>query len=196
MYDKLSQSVKLYDQLLSAQVAHPSRRNAATAGSTFPTALQQTAPDTFMSPSSASNWAPPQTQLAVQAQIPPPSPLVSHTPPSFATSVSHPTGYHLASLPAQPTQVVDPLVLQTAPNQGFTQIPMSLHSPFPPQQFNPSANLRTFSPPRQSVSNTGPSPLPSFPTAPTLAPQSSYMPSVPQSVIQQPDRPEALLIDL
>jgi hepatocyte growth factor-regulated tyrosine kinase substrate len=197
MYDKLSQTVKLYDQLLSAQVAHPSRRNTATAGSTYPSALRQAAPDTSMLPAlvASPNWAPPQTQLAVHAQIQPPSPRVSHPPPSIA-SVSHPIGYHLASLPAQPIQVVDSSVLQTVPNQGFAQIPTLLHSSQSPLQVDPSANLRTFSPPRQSVSNTGQSPLPNFPTAPTLAPQSSYMPSVPQSVIQQPDRQEALLIDL
>lgn len=195
MYDKLSQAVKLYDQLLSAQVAHPSRRNAATAASTYPSALRRVAPDTSMSPPPVpSNWGAPHTQLAVHPQMQPPSPHVSYTPPSFITPVSHPVGYQLASLPAQPAQAVDPSTLQTAPNQGFPQIPTSLHSPS--QHVDPSANLRTFSPPRQSVFNPGQSPLPSFPTAPTLAPQSTYMPSVPQSVVQQPDRQEALLIDL
>ena len=202
MYDKLSQAVRLYDQLLSARVAHPSRRNTATAGSIYPTALRQVAPDSHMPPSSVSSphWAPSQTQFAVHTQIQPPSPHVSHPPPSLITSASHPTGYHLASLPAQPTQFVDPSALQSVPDQGFTQIPTSLHSspspPQPPQQANLSANLRAFSPPRQGVSNTGQPSLPNFPTVPTLAPQSSYMPSVPQSVIQQPDRQEALLIDL
>lgn len=198
MYDKLSQTVKLYDQLLSAQVARPSRRNTASVSSTYPSALRQAAPDTSTPPApvSSPNWAPPQTQLAIHAQIQPPSPRVTHPPPSI-TSVSHPIGYHLASLPAQPTPVMDPSVLQAVPNQGFTQIPTFLHSPpLSPQQVDPSASLRTFSPPRQSVSNIGQSPLPNFPIAPTLAPQSSYMPSVPQSVIQQPDRQEALLIDL
>jgi growth factor-regulated tyrosine kinase substrate len=198
MYDKLSQTVKLYDQLLSAQVAHPSRRNIATASSTYPSALRQAAPDTSMSPPpvSSPSWAPPQTQLAVYPQMRPPSPRVSLTTPSFVTSVSHPVGYHLASLPAPPTQVVDPLVLQTVSNQGFTQTSMPLHSSSPLQHVDPSTSLRAFSPPRQSVLNTGQLPLPNFPTAPTIAPQSTYMPSVPQSVIQQPDRQEALLIDL
>ena len=193
MYDKLSQGVKLYDQLLSAQVAHPSRRNIATAGSTYSNALRQAAPDTSMSPPSVSSpkWAP---QLAMHTQIQPPTPHITHTPASLITSISHPIGNHFASLPVQPTQVADSSVLPTAPNQGFTQIPMSLHSY--PQQANHSTIHRTFSPPTQGVSNTSQSPLPNFPIAPTLAPQSNYMPSVPQSVIQQPDRQEALLIDL
>lgn len=197
MYDKLSQSVKLYDQLLSAQVAHPSRRNTAAASSTYPSALRQVAPDVSVSPPPvpSQNWVPPQTQLVVHPQIQPSSPHVTH--PSLIASVSHPTGYHLASLPVQPRQVVDPSILQTAPDQGFTHIPTSLHSSPPPSQpVDRSANLRTFSPPRQSAPNIGQLPLPNFPTAPTLAPQSSYLPSVPQSVIQQPDRQEALLIDL
>jgi len=198
MHDKLSQAVKLYDQLLSAQVAHPSRRNTATNGSTYPSALRQVGPDTWVSqsPVSSPTWVSPQTQPTVHAQIRPPSPRATHT--SFITPVSHPAGYHPTSSPPQPTQVADPPALRTAPNQGYTQIPTSSHlSPSPPHQgANPAGNLHHFSPLRQGVVNMGPSPLPSFPTAPTLAPQSSYMPTVPQSVIQQPDRQEALLIDL
>jgi len=199
MHDKLSQAVKLYDQLLSAQVAHPHRRNTATTGSTYPSALRQAGPDTLMSPPSVSSptWVSPQIQPAMHAQIQPPSPRVSHTSPSFITPVSRPIGYHPASLPAQPTQVADPPLFQTALNQGYTQMPTYSHpAPSPSQGANPAGNLRTFSPLRQGVTNTSPSPLPNFPTAPTLAPQSSYMPSVPQSTIQQPDRQEPLLIDL
>lgn len=204
MHDKLSQAVKLYDQLLSAQVAHPPRRNTTTIGSAYPSALRQVGPDTWMSPAPVSSptWVPPQTQPVTHAQVRPLSPGVSHIPPSFVTPVSHPIGYHPPSFPPQSPQVVpqvvDPPTLQTAPNQGYTQIQTSppLSSTHPQQGANPAGNLRNFSPLRQGVINTGPSPLPSFPTAPTLAPQSSYMPSVPQSVIQQPDRQEALLIDL
>jgi len=199
MHDKLSQAVKLYDQLLSAQVAHPPRRNTATTASTYPSALRQVGPDGWIPPSpvSSSAWVSPQTQPIVHTQIRPPSPRVSLTTPSFIPPASHPIGYHPASLP-QHTQIVDPPVLQNTPNQGYTQIPTSSHlSPSPSQQgTNPTGGLRTFSPLRQGVASTGPSPLPNFPTVPTLAPQSSYMPSVPQSVIQQPDRQEALLIDL
>ena len=200
MHDKLSQAVKLYDQLLSAQVAHPPRRNAATTASTYPSALRQVGPDswTLSPPVSSSTWMSPQTQATVHAQIRPPSPRAIHTPPSFIAPVSHPIGYHSASLPPQPTQAVDSPMPQTTSDQGYTPIPASSHpTPFPSQQgANPIGNIRTFSPLRQGVANTGPSPLPNFPTAPTLAPQSSYMPSVPQSVIQHPDRQEALLIDL
>lgn len=199
MHDKLSQAVKLYDQLLSAQVAHPSRRNTATTAPAYPSALQQVGPDTWMSsPVSSQTWVSPQTHPVVHAQIRPPSPRVTHTPPSFITPISHPIGYHPASLPRPPTQVVDSSTLQTAPNQGYTPLPTSPHLSPSSQQLgpNPTGNFRNFSPLQQGVANTGISPLPSFPTAPTLAPQSSYMPSVPQSVIQQPDRQEALLIDL
>lgn len=200
MHDKLSQAVKLYDQLLSAQVAHPPRRNITTTASTHLSALRQVGPDTWMSPPPVSSptWVPPQTQPVVHAQVRPPSPRATYAPPSFATPVSHPIGYHPTSLPPQPTQVVDSLILQTAPNQGHIQIPTFSHllTSSPQQGTNPAGTLRTFSPLRQGAVNTGSSPLPSFPTAPTLAPQSSYMPSVPQSVIQQPDRQEALLIDL
>ena len=198
MHDKLSQAVKLYDQLLSAQVAHPPRRNTATTGSTYQSALRQVGQDTWVSQSSVSSptWVSPQTQPAVHAQIRPPSPHAAHS--SFITPVSRPVGYHPTSSPPLPTQVVDPPVLRTTLNQGYTQIPTSSHlTPSPPhQEANYAANLHHFSPLRQGVASTGPSPLPSFPTAPTLAPQSSYMPTVPQSVIQQPDRQEALLIDL
>lgn len=199
MHDKLSQAVKLYDQLLSAQVAHPSRRNTTIAGPSHPSPLQHVVPDTWVSPPSVppTNWPPPQTQPTVHAQIRPPSPRVPHTPSSY-TPVPHSTGYHPASFPPQPTQLVDPSVLQTASNQGFNQMTTSSHpSPSPTQHgAHYSGNARTFSPLRQGTTNVGLSPLPTFPTAPTLAPQSSYMPSVPQSVIQQPDRQEALLIDL
>jgi len=197
MHDKLSQAVKLYDQLLSAQVAHPPRRNTATTGPTYPSALRQVGPDTWMSqpPVSSPTWVPPQTQSALPTQIRPPSPRATYTHPSFITPVSHPIGYHPTPPPPQPTQAVDPPTLQTGPNQG---IPTSSHlSPPPPHQgANTVGNLHHFPPLRQGVANIGPSPLPSFPTAPTLAPQSSYMPTVPPSVIQQPDRQEALLIDL
>jgi growth factor-regulated tyrosine kinase substrate len=199
MHDKLSQAVKLYDQLLSAQVAHPPRRSTAATASTYPSAPRQVGPDTWISPPPVSSptWASPQAQPVVHAQIQPTSPRVIHTPPSFITPVSHPIGNHPAPLP-NPTQAADSSILQTAPNQRYTPIPTSSNfAPFPPQQGDNSAgNLRTFSPLRQGVANTSSSPLPSFPTAPTLAPQSSYLPSVPQSVIQQPDRQEALLIDL
>jgi len=175
MHDKLSQAVKLYDQLLSAQVTHPPRRSTASTASTYPNTLRQVGPDPWISPPPvpSSTWVSPQTQPIVHAQIRPPSPRVTHTPPSFITPVSHSIGNHPAPLP-HPTQVADSSILQTAPNQGYAPIPTSSHL----------------------AANASPSPLPSFPTAPTLAPQSSYMPSVPQSVIQQPDRQEALLIDL
>lgn len=199
MHDKLSQAVKLYDQLLSAQVAHPPRRDTTTATSAYPSALQQVGPDVWTPPPvSSPTWVAPPTQPIVHAQIRPPSPRATHTPPSFITPASYPIEYHSAPLPPQPTQAVDSPMLRTVPNQGYTPIPTSSHlTPSPPQQgANPVGNSHPFSPLRQGVANTGPSPLPSFPTAPTLAPQSSYMPSVPQSVIQQPDRQEALLIDL
>ena len=199
MHDKLSQAVKLYDQLLSAQVAHPPRRNIAATGSAYQSTLRQPGSDTWMSPPPVSStWVPPQTQPAVHAQIPPPSPHASHTHATFITPVSHSIGLHPASSPPQPTQAADPSTFHTAPSQGYMQIPASSHLPPSPSQqvANPPSNLRNFAPLRQGVANIGPSPLPSFPTAPTLAPQSSYMPTVPQSVIQQPDRQEALLIDL
>ena len=199
MHDKLSQAVKLYDQLLSAQVAHPSRRSTAATTSTYPSTLRQLGPDTWVSSPQVSSptWASPQIQPVAHAQIRPPSPRVTHTPPSFITPVSHLIGNHPAPL-HHPAQVADSPILQIVPNQGYAQIPTSSHlPPSPPQQGDNSAGYpRTFSPLRQGVANTSTSPLPSFPTAPTLAPQSSYMPSVPQSVIQQPDRQEALLIDL
>lgn len=200
MHDKLSQAVKLYDQLLSAQVAHPPRRNTTAVGAAYSNAFRQAAPDTWSSPPplSSPHWAPPQAQPAAHAQLQPSSPHVSHTLPSFVTPVSHSVGYHPASIPPQPTQVGAPSVVQTAPNQGFTRMTTSFHPSTSPQQqgADPSGNLRTFSPLRQGVIDVSPSPLPNFPTAPTLAPQSSYMPSVPQSAVQQPDRQEALLIDL
>ena len=199
MHDKLSQAVKLYDQLLSAQVTHPPRRSTASTASTYPSTFRQVGPDPWIAPPPVSSptWVSPQTQPIVHAQIRPPSPRVAHTPPSFITPVLHPIDNHPVPLP-HPIQVAGSSILQTAPNQGYAPIPTSSHlAPSPPQQGDSSTgNLRTFSPLRQGVANAGPSPLPSFPTAPTLAPQSSYMPSVPQSVIQQPDRQEALLIDL
>jgi len=200
MHDKLSQAVKIYDQLLSAQVAHPPRRSIATPASGYPSALRQVGPDTWMPPPlvSSPTWVSPQTQPVVHAQIQPPSPRATHTPPSFITPVSHPIGYHPAPLPPQPTQDADSSMLPTAPSQGHAQITTFSHlsTSSPQQGANTAGTLRTFSPQRQGSANTGPSPLPSFPTVPTLAPQSSYMPSVPRSVIQQPDRQEALLIDL
>lgn len=199
MHDKLSQAVKLYDQLLSAQVAHPPRRSTATTVSTYPSTLRQVGPDTWSSPPPVSSptLVSPQTQPVAYAQIQPPSPRVTYTPSSFITPASHPIGNYPSPL-SHPTQVADSSILQIAPNQGYAPMPTSSHiTPSPPQQGdNPAGNLRTFSPPWQGVTNANPSPLPSFPTAPTLAPQSSYLPSVPQSAIQQPDRQEALLIDL
>lgn len=200
MHDKLSQAVKLYDQLLSAQVAHPSRRNAAITGSTYPSPQRQVVPDTWMPPSSESsaNWTSSQTPSTVHVQMRPPSPRSAHTHPSFIPPASHSVGYYPISPPPQATQAVDPSVLQAASNQGLTQVTTPSHiSPSPPQQETGSlSNLRAFSPLRQVATSAGTSSLPTFPTAPTLAPQSSYMPSVPQSIIQQPDRQEALLIDL
>lgn len=201
MHDKLSQAVKLYDQLLSSQVAHPSRRNTAITGSAFPSPLPQVVPDTWMPPSSVSsaNWTPSQTQPTAHAQLRPPSPRSAHPHTSFIPPpVSHPVGYYPTSPTPQATQTADPLVLQAASNQGLTQVAAPSHLlSSPPQQGSDSfSNLRAFSPLRQGVTSTGTPSLPTFPNAPTLAPQSSYMPSVPQSIIQQPDRQEALLIDL
>lgn len=191
MHDKLSQAVKLYDQLLSAQVAHPPRRSVA---STYPQALRQAGPDTWMPPSqiSSSTWASPQPHPG------PPSPGVTHTFPSFVAPVSHSVGYHSVSLSPQSAQPLDSSMPQNPHNQGHTPVPMTTHPSLslPQQGANSIGNHRTFPPPRHGITNIDPPPLPSFPTVPTLAPQSSYMPSVPQSVIQQPDRQEALLIDL
>ena len=200
MHDKLSQAVKLYDQLLSSQVAHPSRRNTTITSSTFPSPLRPVVPDTWMPPSSVSsaNWTPSQTQLTVHAQMRPPSPRSAHTHAPFIPPVSHSVGYYPTSPPPQATQATDPSVLQAASNQGLTQVTASSYlPPSPPQQGSDSfSNLRAFSPLRQGVTTTGTPSLPTFPNAPTLAPQLNYMPSVPQSIIQQPDRQEALLIDL
>jgi len=128
MHDKLSQAVKLYDQLLSAQVTHPPRRSTTSTTSTYPSTLRQVGPDLWVSPPpvSLSTWVSPQTQPIVHAQIRPPSPRVTHTPPSFITSVSRPIGNHPAPLP-HPTQVADSSILQTAPNQEYAPIPTSSH---------------------------------------------------------------------
>lgn len=191
MHDKLSQAVKLYDQLLSAQVAQPPRRSAV---SVYPHALRQAGSDAWISPPqvSSSAWVSPQPHPG------PPPPGVTHPFPSFVPPVSHSIGYHSTSLSPQPTQLLDSSTPQNPPNQGYTPTPMSTHPSFslPQQGTNPVDNHRTFPPPRHGIANIDPPSLPSFPTAPTLPPQSSYMPSVPQSVIQQPDRQEALLIDL
>lgn len=199
MHEKLSQAVRLYDELLSAQVAHPSRRNIATTSPPYSSSSRQAVADSWVSPqvTSSPEWTRVQAQPPPPTQMPPLSPRVPHTTPVSTAHVSHLTGHHPTSLPYQPGQVMDSSVLQTVPKQGSTQLTMTLHpSPSVPQQgANPSSNFRTLSPRLQGAMNTQ-SQLPNFPTVPTLAPQSSYMPSVPQSAIQQPDRQEALLIDL
>lgn len=191
MHDKLSQAVKLYDQLLSAQVAQPPRRSAV---STYPHTPRQAGPDAWISPPqvSSSTWVSPQPHPTS------PPPGVTHPFPSFVAPVSHSIGYHNTSLSPQPTQLLNSSMPPNPPNQGYAPIPMSTHPSLslPQQGTNPVDNHRTFPPPRHGTANIEPPSLPSFPTAPTLPPQSSYMPSVPQSVIQQPDRQEALLIDL
>lgn len=190
MHNKLSQAVKLYDQLLTAQVTHPSKRNTTTSNPTYPNALRQVVQD---------SWAPPppvsspilthsQTHPTTHTQIGTPSP---HIPPPFSTSGPRPTGYLPASSPFQTFRAVDSPV--TSSSHGFPQATSPHPSQSPPPQ---GANLRTLSPPRQGTTSIISPPLPTFPIAPTLAPQSNYLPSVPQSVIKQPDRQEALLIDL
>jgi len=186
MHDKLSQAVKLYDQLLSRPGRTPfqekycdSRFNISEC---IPTGNARHL-------DVANRRRPPLIGHTFRHNL-----RCMHTSPHLHISLTRLPLPHLHRIPWVSFRIITfaihtsygSSVLQTAPNQGLTQVATSLH-PSPPQQVaNVPGNSRAFSPLRQGTTNTGQTTLPSFPIAPTLAPQSSYMPSVPQTVIQQP----------
>ncbi|KAJ6498086.1 vacuolar sorting-associated protein Vps27 [Mycena vitilis] len=109
-------------------------------------------------------------------------PLANNTYPARSSTISHPAA------PSQ--QVAQP---QAPPPPQQQQRPAQ-HTSYQPQYQQPTPQPQN----PQYVASPAPAPLPVFPVAPTSAPQSfpMYAPSMVPTTVPQPERKEALLIDL
>ena len=183
MHDKLSQAVKLYDQILTQQVAQPRRQTAVTS----PTLYHQ--PQNF--DTGYSQWAP-QVQADPTSYLPPETPLSPHL-----SYTSHPTPaqlpqwnqpqyqypQHQASSPPEmisASQTSEPQYAQPSQYQHYTSTPStsqnvtsySYNQPYSDMavsvQSTPSA---AFAPLVQSPPPTQyqPTPVSQPPIEPTLA---------------------------
>ena len=97
MHQKLSEAVKLYDKLLTAQLSHPPWRGAAAAA---PPAQAPYSPQ-YQAPATYGQWS-------IPAQVNPSSPQVQHAQPSYFPPERQPNGDGYAQpavYGAQPSQV-------------------------------------------------------------------------------------------
>ncbi|KAJ6456139.1 vacuolar sorting-associated protein Vps27 [Mycena sanguinolenta] len=148
----------------------------------------------------------PHAQLPPQTQYASPIPTPSHLPPqSHSPTLSRHNTIAYAS-PSSPPVANNAYLSRSstishpaAPRQQVSQQP----TPQQPQQqqipHQPQYQQPTHQPPQQPQYMSSPPPtLPVFPVAPTSAPQSfpMYAPSLVPTTVPQPERKEALLIDL
>ncbi|KAF9042153.1 hypothetical protein BJ165DRAFT_1372253 [Panaeolus papilionaceus] len=169
MHDQLSQAVKLYDQILSQQVAQPRWRSSAAAAPSTPSYQQQYAPPQTAAPATGyQQWTPP-----VQTPAPYSAPVEAHREPAsphMAYSSPPPdVQYGLASRPQ--TQAPQ---WQSQPSQPVYQPPATQHLATPPVSMQPSIHIQ---PQYQQFAAYNPAA-----SAPALvSPPISAPPSIPQS---------------
>lgn len=172
MHDKLSQAVKLYDQLLSEQVAHPRWRSSQ--------AYQQPVSN-YSQPQPLTNgysqWQSPyQVASASSPQPAPPPPSSYFAPTPEQPTPAPPQQYSYAESSQQylqPTQPVEQTIQNTSPISQYYQpepVPIT-----PPQQEAPPISYSTYPVPEKHASpeTTYQVPLTPVNVAPVSAPPAS-----------------------
>ncbi|KAF9523658.1 hypothetical protein CPB83DRAFT_910519 [Crepidotus variabilis] len=200
MHEKLSQAVKLYDQILTQQVSQPRWRAPVATGPVSPGAYQQQQQQSYASPSIYSQWAPQQ----VQYQPTPEAPMTVASPPPAQPQwhQQQPVSVAYQSEP-QPAQYTHPVQSSSYTQHSYA----APQSPPPPQQYQtPTPQVPSFQPQPSSplISSLGrhntvsyapsPSSIPS-PPSPQLARSNTlssastnqYQQHVPQPMA--PDQP-------
>ncbi|KAF9074014.1 hypothetical protein BDP27DRAFT_1288432 [Rhodocollybia butyracea] len=163
MHEQLSQAVKLYDQLLSQQVAQPRWKPSEPAAAPYQNAGPQWAPNGYQVtvPQHQPSYFPPQeartptqqsqTQWYAQQPV---------SPPPQQVSAPYSSGYQSVYQASSPTPVPQaPLSQQSAPVQFSPPLQSQQYSSppppqpqqytFPPQQQNASPQQQYASPPQQ-----------------------------------------------
>ena len=192
MHDKLSQAVKLYDQILSQQVAQPRWRTSSLAPVSpgpYQQPQQSLAYGQGYAPNGYAQWAPPQGQAPVEAQREPLSPrmtyaspppvqeqqyqqLQQHNPqPQYASSpVSIPAAPQVSpSIPSAPLQSS-----QYVQQQPQYTTPLSAPAPPPLSHYQPVSFT-----PTPLISSSAP--FASLPHSPPPIEQRHYQPPAPQT---------------
>ncbi|TFK38674.1 hypothetical protein BDQ12DRAFT_683159 [Crucibulum laeve] len=211
MHDKLSQAVKLYDQLLSQQVAHPRWR--APQAVTTPPAAYQAATSSYSSynPAYQQQWTSQQVPQAPYQQ--PQSPQMS----SYSNAVPlHEQQRQFASPPPAEASQSQWYPQQQQPQQAYSEqqyaqqyaspptpaapqvTPIQASTP-PSQQYTPQPQYQQFASPTPSTSqalppvsfNTQPSVTSSAPLAPSTLPPASLPQSPPPQQQYAPSAPQA-----
>ncbi|KAH9487189.1 Vacuolar protein sorting-associated protein 27 [Psilocybe cubensis] len=167
MHEQLSQAVKLYDQILSQQVAQP-RWRAPAAASVSPTPYQQQMQQSYGSNYAANGyvaqWAPQQQQSQPEPRREPLSPTMS-----FSASLVQEPRYGLTSRPElsqqQTSQQHEQVRQQTSYQPQYTTAPLSAP---PPPQISPGS-----APPLHSTQYTQPQQYQQYPVSISTAGQTS-----------------------
>ncbi|KAJ3753293.1 hypothetical protein EV360DRAFT_53711 [Lentinula raphanica] len=169
MHEQLSQAVRLYDQLLSQQVAHPRWRPPEASG------MYQNPSTSYAPPVNGySQWGP-----AYQVPNSPPQPQSSYFPTNAPPQQSQSQWYPQQPISPQMQQpqaaspsTTYPQSMYQAPTP-YTSAPVQQYSIPPQQQLTPSAP--PMQPPSQ-VASVSPTPVPHAPQATSLQQYSSATP--------------------
>ncbi len=178
MHDKLSQAVKLYDQLLSEQVAHPRWRSSQ--------AYQQPVSN-YSQPQPLTNgysqWQSPYQVASASSPQPAPPPSSYFAPTPAQPTPAPPQQYNYPESSQQylqPTQPVEQTIQNTSPISQYYQpepVPMS-----PPQQEAPPISYSTYPVPEKPASPETIYQVPLAPvnvapvSAPPASPPTQYTP--------------------
>lgn len=194
MHDKLSQAVKLYDQILTQQISHPRWRSSAAPPSqyqqpvsSYNTGYNQWTPAQLQQP--PSGYQQPETQQPLSPQMTAYSPPLAQEQPQQAQYVSSPRfevsqpqwrpqqpqqqqqQSQSTSWYTPPQQTQSP-VASAPPSQQPSAPPSFQHSPQQPQQQQPSQYQPYFAtPPTPSTSQTLPPVTYNTPSALSQPPQ-------------------------
>lgn len=197
MHDKLSQAVKLYDQILSQQVAQPRWRTSSLAPVSpgpYQQPQQSLAYGQAYAPNGYAQWAPQGGyQAPVEAQREPLSPRISYaSPPPLQEQQYQQLQQHTQQHTQQPQYAPSHVSIPTAPQISPSIPSATLQSPqYAQQQPQYTTPLSAPVPPLQSQyqpvsftptpSTSSSTPLVSLPHSPPPIEQRHYQPPTPQT---------------
>ena len=215
MHDKLSHAVRLYDQLLTNQIAHPTWRAASTSHQPYNHVASQYHTVDGSTRSELGEWSQQESlgspELVNQGyqtighhpDLSPP-PVQNHSPPQhqplyqqYAPNASLPI-QHIPSPPAQQQQSYRQAALPSTLSRHSTLS----HSTYAPSAIPSSSTtlgrsntIASYSQPQQVYAPPPDRSLPAFPTAPTSNPQLYPLYSPPTTGFEETKK-EVTLIDL
>ncbi|TFK57735.1 ubiquitin binding protein, partial [Heliocybe sulcata] len=187
MHDKLSEAVKLYDQILTRQVSHPPWR-AATA--TAPASATY-APQAPLASGSYTQWTPTQPVQAPQGQPMspayqqppvPPQPVYASSTPSGYESYRSPSDLQQAAPVASPPPMTAAQLPQASPEHAWQSYQQQYAPPTQQQYAPPSATPSVHSNSAPYPSETSAASLETTPKAP---PASLPLPQSPPALHSQ-----------